>query len=51
MAAKKKLLSRRFWQHAENKILAGASRITWPAELDEMVQYTSRALIIPSHHL
>jgi hypothetical protein len=41
MAAEKKLLSRRFWQHAETKISAGVSRITRPAELNEMVQYSS----------
>jgi hypothetical protein len=41
MAAEKKLLSRRFWQHAETKISAGVSRVTRPAELNEMVQYSS----------
>jgi hypothetical protein len=40
MVAEKKKLSRRFWQHAETKISAGASRITPPAELNEMVQYS-----------
>jgi hypothetical protein len=39
MKAEKKKLSRQFWQHAETKISAGASRITRPAELNEMVQY------------
>ena len=32
-------LSRRFWHLAETKISAGASRITRPAELNEILQY------------
>ena len=36
---RKKKLSCGFWQHAETKISAGLSRITRPAELNEMVQY------------
>ena len=32
-------LSRRFWNYAETKISAGASRITRPAELNEILQY------------
>ena len=39
MAADFFLLSRQFWQHAETEISAGPSRITRPAELNEIVQY------------
>ena len=39
MAAEKNSLSRQFWQSAETKISAGPSRITGPAELNEMIQY------------
>ena len=41
MAAEFFFLSRRFWHHAETKISAGASRITRPAEMNEILQYTS----------
>ena len=37
MTAEKKKLSQ-FWQHDETKISADASRVTWPAKLNEMVQ-------------
>ena len=35
------LLSRQVWEFAETKISASLSRITGPAELNEMVQYLS----------
>ena len=35
-------LSRRFWHHAETKISAGASRITRPAKLNEILQYDEK---------
>ena len=38
MIAEKIKLSHQFWQHAETKISADASRITPPAELNEMVE-------------
>ena len=37
---KKNMLSRPFWRLAETKISAGLSRVTGPAELIEMAQYT-----------
>jgi hypothetical protein len=32
-------MSRQLWEGAETKISAGPSRVTGPAELNEMVQY------------
>ncbi len=39
MTCRKKLMSQGFLPNAETKISAGLSRITGPAELNEMVQY------------
>jgi hypothetical protein len=33
-------MSRQLWEGAETKISAGPSRVTGPAELNEMVQYS-----------
>ena len=53
MAADFFLLSRQFWQHAETEISAGPSRITRPAELNEvvvvMVQYYSNTFLAPKN--
>jgi len=40
LSAEKSMLSRSFWHAAETKISAGLSRVTGPAELIEMAQYT-----------
>jgi hypothetical protein len=38
-------MSRQLWEVAETKISAGPSRVTGPAELNEMVQYVTSFII------